>query len=68
MRIDRERLVSMNASFVGFGGIRMFPLGAVILSVMVGNYPQQITKDITFLAVDYLFAYNAILGQPTFNS
>ena len=34
----------------------------------VNDYPQQITKDVTFLDVNYLFAYNAILGQPTFNS
>ena len=46
----------------------MFPLGAVRLSVMVGDYPQQITKDMTFLVVDYSFAYNAILGRPTLNS
>ena len=38
------------------------PLGTVTLSIMVGDYPQQITKDITFLVVDCLFAYNAILG------
>ena len=40
----------------------------VTLSVMVGDYPWQITKDVTFLVVDYSFAYNAILGQPTLNS
>ena len=40
IRIDKERLVLMNAPFIGFGG----------------------TKDVTFLVVDYLFAYNAILG------
>ena len=68
MRIDRERLVSTNASLVGFGGTRVFPLGAVTLSVIVGNYPQQITKDVTFLMVDYSSAYNAILRRPTFNS
>ena len=62
MRIDKERLILMNAPLVGFGGTRVFPLGAVTLSVMVGDYPQQITKDITFLVVDCLFAYNAILG------
>ena len=62
MRIDKERLIPMNAPLVGFGGTRVFPLGAVTLSVMVGDYPQQITKDITFLVVDYLSAYNAILG------
>ena len=46
----------------------MFPLGAVTLSVMVGDYPQQITKDVTFLVVDYSFADNAILERPTLNS
>ena len=58
----------MNAPLVGFGGTRVFPLGAITLSVMVGDYPQQITKDMTFLVVDYSSAYNAILGRPTLNS
>lgn len=40
MRIDRERLVLMNAPLVGFGGTRVFPLGAVTLTVTIGNYPQ----------------------------
>ena len=39
MRIDKERLVSTNASLVGFGGTRVFPLGVVTLSMMVGDYP-----------------------------
>ena len=39
MGIDRERLISMNASLVGFGGIRVLPLGVVTLFVVVGNYP-----------------------------
>ena len=58
----------MNAQLVGFEGIRVFPLGAVTLSVMAGDYPQQITKDITFLVVDCSSAYNAILGRLTLNS
>ena len=62
MGIDRGRLIPTNAPLVGFRGIRVFPLGAVTLSVMVGDYPQQITKDVTFLVVDCSFAYNAILG------
>ena len=45
----------------------MFPLGAVTLSLTVGGYPQQITKDVTFLVVDYSSTYNAILGRPTLN-
>ena len=40
MRIDRERLIPTDAPLVGFGGTRVFPLGAVTLSVTVGDYPQ----------------------------
>ena len=68
MGIGRERLIPTNAPFIGFEGTKLFPLGAIILSVMVGDYPQQITKDVTFLMVDCLSAYNAILGRPTLNS
>ena len=46
----------------------MYPLGAVTLPVMAGDYPQQITKVVTFLVVNCSSAYNAIQGQPTFNS
>ena len=66
--IDRARLIPTNAPLVGFGGTRVLPLGAITLSVMVGDYPQQITKDVTFLVVDCSFAYNSILWRPTLNS
>ena len=68
MRIDRERLVPINVPLVGFGGTRVHLLGAVTLSVTIGDYPQQITRDVTFLVVDCSSAYNAILGRPTLNS
>ena len=68
MGIDRKRLISTNAPLIGFGGTRVFPLGTIALSIMVGNYPQQITKDVTFLVVDCSSAYNAILGRHTLNS
>ena len=68
MRIDRERLVPINGPLVGFGGMRVFPIGVVMLTVTVADYPQQITKEVSFLVVDCSFAYNAILGKPTFNS
>ena len=66
--IDRAQLIPLNASLVGLGGTRVFPLGAITLSVTVGNYPQQITRDVTFLMVDCSSAYNGILGRPTLNS
>ena len=68
MRIDKERLSPMNAPLVGFGGTKVFLLGAITLAVTAGDYPQQITKEITFLVVDCSSAYNAILGRPTLNS
>ncbi|XP_075645078.1 uncharacterized protein LOC142616075 [Castanea sativa] len=60
--------IPTDAPFIGFGGTRVYPLGAVTLFVTVGDYPQQITRDVTFLVVDYSFAYNAILGRPTLTS
>ena len=34
----------------------------------VGDYPQQITRDVTFLVVDCSSAYTGILRRPTLNS
>ena len=68
MRIDKERLVPTNAPLLGFGGTKVYPFGAVTLPVTIGDYPQQITKDVTFLIVDCSSAYNAIIGRPTLNS
>ena len=62
MGIDRARLIPTNALLVGFGGTKVLPLGAITLSVTVGDYPQQIIKDVTFLVVDYSSVYNSILG------
>ena len=33
MRIGKERLVPTNAPFVGFGGTKVYPIGAVTLPV-----------------------------------
>ena len=30
--------------------------------------PQQLTREVNFLMVDYSSAYNAIIGQPTLNA
>ena len=68
MRIEREWLVPTNAPLVKFGGTRVYPLDAVTLAVTVDDYPQHITKDVTFLVFDCLSTYNAILGRPTLNS
>ena len=46
----------------------MQPVGTVTLSVVVGVYPQQVTKDMNFLVVDCSSSYNAIIGRPILNS
>ena len=68
MRIDRERLTLTNAPLMGFERTRVFPLGAITLAVRAGDYPQQITREVTFLVVNCSSAYNAILGRPILNS
>ena len=68
MGINKARLTPTNAPLVGFGGTRVLPLRVITLSVTVGDYPQQMTRDVTFLVVDCSSAYNGILGQPTLNS
>jgi len=62
MRIDREWLVPTISPLIRFRGNKVYPLGAVTLPITVGDYPQQITKDVTFLVIDCSSAYNAILG------
>ena len=68
MRIEIEWLIPTNALLAGFGGMRVYPIGTVTLSMTIGDYPQQITKDITFLVVNFSFAYSAILGYSNLNS
>ena len=68
MWIDKERLVPTNAPLDGFGGTKVYPLGAATLLVTIGDYPQQITWDVTFLIVDCSSVYNAIIGRPILNS
>ena len=68
MRMEKERLILTNAPLVGFGGIRVYLLGVVTLPMSIEDYPQQITKHVTFLVIDCSSVYNAILGRPTLNS
>ncbi|XP_050248776.1 uncharacterized protein LOC126696030 [Quercus robur] len=68
MRLGRDQLHPVNSPLVGFGGMKVQPVGTISLSVVVGAYPRQITKDVNFLVVDCPSSYNAIIGRPTLNS
>ena len=68
MRLGLDQLRPVNSPLVGFGGMKVQPVGTITLPVVVGAYPQQITKDVNFLIVDCSSSYNAIIGMPTLNS
>ena len=34
---------------VGFNGMKVMPIESVMLPITISTYPQQITKDVTFL-------------------
>ena len=68
MMLGQDQLRPVNSPLVGFGGMRVKPVGTVTLSVVVGAYPQQVTRDVNFLVVDYSSSYNAIIERPTLNS
>ena len=68
MKLGRDQLHLVNSPLVGFGGIKVQPVGTISLPVVVGAYPQQITKSVNFLVVDCLSSYSAIIGRPTLNS
>ena len=67
MRFGRDQFRPVNAPLVGFGGVKVQPVDIITL-VVVGAYPQQITKKVNFLIVDCSSSYNAIIGWPTLNS
>ena len=68
MKLGRDQLHLVNSPLVGFGGIKVQPVGTISLPVVVGAYPQQITKNVNFLVVDCSSSYNAIIERPTLNS
>ena len=52
MRLGRDSLRPACSPLIGFGGMKVQPIGTVTLPIVVGSYPQQITKSVNFLVVD----------------
>ena len=68
MRLGRNQFHPVNSPLVGFGGMKVQPVGTVTLPMVVRAYLQQITKEVNFLVVYCSSSYNAIIGRPTLNS
>ena len=67
LKVDPKRLRLFESLLVNFSGDQVYPKGIVVLMVTVGSYPQQLTRQLDFLVVDYLSLYNMIIGRPTLN-
>ena len=46
----------------------MQPVGTITLPVVVGSYPQRITKEVNFLVVDCSSSCNAIIRRLNLNN
>ena len=68
MRLGWDQLHLVCSPLIGFGGMKVQPVGTITLPVVVGSCPQQITKEVNILMVDCSSSYNAIIGRPTLNS
>ena len=67
LKVDPKRLRLFESLLVSFSGDQVYPKGIVVLMVTVGSYPQQLTRQLDFLVVDYPSLYNVIIGRPTLN-
>ena len=67
LKLDPRRLRPFDSPFVNFNGDRMYPRGIVTLTVIVGTYPVQLTRQLDFLVMDCPSSYNVIIGRPTLN-
>ena len=68
MNLGRDQLRPVHSPLVGFGGMKVQPVGTITSPVIAGAHPQQVTRNVNFLVVDCSSSYNAIIGRPTLNS
>ena len=67
LKLYPKRLQPFNSPLISFSGDRVYPWGIVTLTVIVGTYPAQLTRQLDFLVVDCPSSYNVIIGWSTLN-
>ena len=67
LKLDPRRLRSFDSPLLSFNGDRVYPKGIVTLTITVGTYPMQLTRQLHFLIIDCPLFYNVIIGRPTLN-
>ena len=68
MRIDKEYLLPLDTSLVEFNGTKVFLVKTITLLVTIERYPQQLTREVVYLVVNFFSNYNAIIWQPMLNT
>ena len=67
LKLNPKRLHPFDSPFVSFSGDMVYPKGIVMLTITVGTYPRQLTRQLDFLVVYCPSSYNVIIGRPTLN-
>ena len=67
LKLDPGRLRPFDSPLVSFNGDRVYPKDIVTLTVTIGTYPKQLTRQLDFLVVDCPSSYNVIIGRPMLN-
>ena len=67
LKLDPRRLRPFDSPLVSFSGDMVYPMGIVTLTMTVGTYLVQLTRQLDFLVVDCPSSYNVIIGRPTLN-
>ncbi|XP_023918198.1 uncharacterized protein LOC112029742 [Quercus suber] len=67
LKLDPKRLNPFDSLLFSFSGDRVYPKGIMTLTITVGSYPRQLTRQLDFLVVDCPSSYNVIIGRPTLN-
>ena len=62
LKLDPGRLRPFDSPFVSYSGDRIYPKGIVTLTITVGTYLKQLTRQLDFLVVDCPSLYNVIIG------
>ena len=67
LKLNPKRLHPFDSPLVSFSGDMVYPKGIVMLTITVGTYLRQLTRQLDFLVVDCPSSYNVIIGRPTLN-
>ena len=62
MKLSKEMPQPFTSPLVSFIEDRIIPKGVIKLTIIVGTYPAQVSKEIDFLVVNCPSTYNIILG------